>query len=77
MAEFKINLNPEAFHSWKVQPETREVFKALEEAISIMEKEIGMGGTLSERPGMTMQMTARAVGYIEGIKALLDMEVED
>ena len=49
----------------------------MKEARQEQQESMGLGQTLSNDSGTTMSLTARAVGFIEGLDYFIEMTVED
>ena len=65
--EYKIGESIEEFKSWKYDPVTKDALKVIESEVTRWSLGILNGETLGDN---IAQDTARAIGYIEGLKFL-------
>jgi len=64
----------EEFKEWQRLPVTRWVFVELEGRRNEVRNDMADGTILSETPGLTAQLAARAVGEIAGINFILNKD---
>lgn len=73
-----VNLTKEELVNWYNQPITQAVFLALQERIRNILMSMGDGNYLtSENPDATALNYARAVGYVAGLRATMNLELEN
>lgn len=70
-------ITKEQWGHWKHHPITRETFRQLRKLRSEIVTHIANGGTLAGDSMKTAELTARAVGKLEGIDLLLNIESLD
>lgn len=70
-------ITKEAFHEWKSNPTTIEIYKKLAETRGALEESLSSGQTLCTAADETHGSTARMVGNIEGLNQLLNIEFVD
>lgn len=73
-----MSITREQFEEWKAHPVTIEVYKEIKSVKETLEKDLGLGVTISsERADITQGLTSRMVGQIAGLNQLLELEYED
>lgn len=70
-------LSKEVFDAWKDHPATIAVFNVLRSTRAEQAELLVSGYTLRDDPGVTAQYTAKLVGIINGMDAILEMQIED
>jgi len=73
-----VEVNKEDFLEWKDNPVTRYYFKQINFKIIELCKAMGGGSTLNaENPHQTIVETAKAVGAIDALTDILNIEFEE
>ena len=68
-------LSIEELDAWRQDILTRKVFRKLDERIAEIQEILGDGGTLNHSSAIeTLANTARAVGQIEGIREVFQLQ---
>ncbi len=72
-----MSITKEQFEEWKSHPVTIEVYKEIRLIKEALERDLGLGVTISDNADITQGMTNRIVGQVAGLNQLLNLEYED
>ena len=71
------DLLPEHWQAWLAHPVTREYQRILEGLVQNRRAALGRGDSLDpDRAERTLALTARSVGYVEGVEAALGIGLD-
>lgn len=72
-----MHLTSPEWESWKQEPATKVWFEFLKKLIAVSKEEWTLGHFTSERGDATLQLNAEAIGRVNALKRLLDVDYED
>jgi len=72
-----VNLSQEEVRQWQAQAVTAEIFRRIEQEYRECVELLSVGATMRDNPLLSVQETADAVGFLRGLKWILDFKGDE